>query len=443
MAPPLDPYRTLGLAPGAGAEEIRRAYRRLAKANHPDFAGEAALPRFLAIQAAYEMLVDVPPGRRSAARGTPRQPADTTRADPGRARSTRNAYTRRQSAGAGPSGPGAGPSGSGASGPGARGTRPGAAGARPSAAGAGPSDNGAADLGARPRRPGGKARSPNKATLGSTSYDAAEDEPFEPEWSGGTWYGASSGTYWTLNPKEYADPRKHGPEYQRRARRIIDGVDVDPADEGPSIAGDDFDGPDSETAAGGPGRSHFDGRWAYPDDSGAAASAPPDAGAAWEPAGPGPESTPPSPPSPPAAPPSLSAVGERLLRGDVGPVGRIGLAFVGWLPIGAFIAWIYGELTGCGRFTASCVDPGGTWTLIPQLIVIVVLAAVPWLAALSAAGTIGALAASVPAAVVLSAAGGSHQPDTSAAIIGIVFAVGYVAGTAFAAGRRLGWRRVP
>src|SRR6186997_396081 len=51
-----DPYRTLGLESGAPLEEVRRAYRRLAKANHPDAAGEAALPRFLAIQAAYDTI---------------------------------------------------------------------------------------------------------------------------------------------------------------------------------------------------------------------------------------------------------------------------------------------------------------------------------------------------------------------------------------------------
>jgi len=38
-----DPYRTLGLTPGASAAEIKRAYRALAKANHPDSAGERAL----------------------------------------------------------------------------------------------------------------------------------------------------------------------------------------------------------------------------------------------------------------------------------------------------------------------------------------------------------------------------------------------------------------
>jgi hypothetical protein len=55
--------------------------------------------------------------------------------------------------------------------------------------------------------------------MGSTSYDGADDEPFEPDWSGGSWYGAGSGMYWRVNPKEYADPRKHGPEYQARGRR--------------------------------------------------------------------------------------------------------------------------------------------------------------------------------------------------------------------------------
>ena len=86
-----------------------------------------------------------------------------------------------------------------------------------------------------------------KATLGSTSYDAAEDEPFEPDWSGSTWYGASSGTYWTINPKEYADPRKHGPEYQRRARRVIDGVEDDPTSEDATFAGEDLSGQETES----------------------------------------------------------------------------------------------------------------------------------------------------------------------------------------------------
>lgn len=36
-----DHYATLRVAPGASAEEIERAYRRLARANHPDLLGAA------------------------------------------------------------------------------------------------------------------------------------------------------------------------------------------------------------------------------------------------------------------------------------------------------------------------------------------------------------------------------------------------------------------
>ena len=266
MAPPFDPYRTLGLAPGASLDEIRRAYRRLAKANHPDSAGEAALPRFLAIQAAYEMLtesrgrlasggrrpVDARRGRGDAAAGplarTPaRGPVDA-----------RRGIQRSGTAGGHRAG---GASSSGA----ARGSHR-QRGRHRQRAGAGA--QAASGRTGQTRRPGTGRRSPNKATLGSTSYDAAEDEPFEPEWAGGTWYGASSGTYWTLNPKEYADPRKHGPAYQRRARRRLDGLEPEEDGDDPSFSGEGFGGPESETAAGGERRREgFDGRWAYPDET--------------------------------------------------------------------------------------------------------------------------------------------------------------------------------
>src|SRR5438034_10387818 len=68
-----DPFRTLGLHPGSSEEQIKRAYRTLAKRYHPDSAGEAALPRFLAIQAAYDMLTGTVRHRRPAATGSPRQ----------------------------------------------------------------------------------------------------------------------------------------------------------------------------------------------------------------------------------------------------------------------------------------------------------------------------------------------------------------------------------
>jgi curved DNA-binding protein CbpA len=187
-----DPYRVLGLQPGASLNEIRSAYRRLAKLHHPDAGGERSLPRFLSIQAAYEAL--------NAGGG----------AGADRVRATREAGQARRARSAGP--------------PGGQRPRPGpAADARGSAGARG---SGGAQGSARGRA------FVRKAALGSTSYDEAAAAPFEPPWDGGDWYGASMGTYWTLNPREYADPRKHGPEYEARARRAP--TRTDEGDNGPA-----------------------------------------------------------------------------------------------------------------------------------------------------------------------------------------------------------------
>ncbi len=211
MAPDTDPYRTLGLPRGAPVADVRKAYRRLAKANHPDSAGEAALPQFLAIQAAYDQIVGAGAPGRAGGRGRP--PGRPWDADPDRAEATRRAYGGRSQRGRT----------GGQRGGGTPGHDPGAdpgprRGRRPNRADGPDRKDG-------PDRPG---LPPNKATLGSTSYDGTEGEPFEPGWGGASWYGTTSGTYWTLNPKEYADPRKHGPEYLARARRASEGARIAP-----------------------------------------------------------------------------------------------------------------------------------------------------------------------------------------------------------------------
>ena len=60
-----DYYDILGVAPGATAEEIKQAYRRLARASHPDRNPDdpAAEERFKEAAAAYEVLSD--PTRRA------------------------------------------------------------------------------------------------------------------------------------------------------------------------------------------------------------------------------------------------------------------------------------------------------------------------------------------------------------------------------------------
>ena len=60
-----------------------------------------------------------------------------------------------------------------------------------------------------------------RARPGSTTYDGTSASDGDQVWDGAQWVGADSGTYWRVNPKEYADPRKHGAEYRARGKRPI------------------------------------------------------------------------------------------------------------------------------------------------------------------------------------------------------------------------------
>lgn len=152
-------WHVLALPAEPSARAIKVAFRRLAKSTHPDAigSGDAATARFARITEAYEIAL-----------------ADAVTA--GRlASSGREALP-----------------------------------ARPTSA---------------PRRtppsprPSPGAQRTTRAHPGSTTYDGAAEE--DPVWDGAAWVGADSGTYWTVNPREYADPRKHGPEYRARGRRPV------------------------------------------------------------------------------------------------------------------------------------------------------------------------------------------------------------------------------
>ena len=436
MATVPDPYQTLGLARGASLDDVKRAYRRLAKEHHPDSGGERALPRFLEIQAAYEQLV-VASGRagRGGGSATSARPGSAPwQADDVRAEATRRAYgsrTRRPGGRAG--------AGGGAGAPGQRATPGQPAGGE-----------------SRRRRLPRRERPANKATFGSTTYDGADGEPFEPDWTGASWYGTSSGTYWTLNPREYADPRKHGPEYQARARRARAEAEA----RGETIdedAASDLD-PDLD-----PGGDQGSADPTAPGDPTAPAATPtdgPDVSADTRPAGswwtaprrgdgarpdtePGERRSPrdrldTADPGVPLDPLGVGAGYVRRLIADppTGPRSRFVMAVAGGSPLALGLAWLLGELTGCGRFSATCDPVLVAFAWPAGLALIAALALVPRIASLATVGSVGLAIAGIPTTVFLTATGGSRVPDASGALLGLVLALAWVAGFGVATVRR-------
>ena len=159
----LEAWRILGVPSTPTVEEVKQAYRGLAKSLHPDAAGGTAKPAaFARLTEAYEVALSEASAanRHGATRSRPSSPPPPPRQ---RSAPQRDAAPRE---------------------PEARGTRP-------------------------------------RATPGSTTYDGAGPEDGDQPWDGAEWVGADSGTYWRVNPKEYADPRKHGAEYRARGKRPV------------------------------------------------------------------------------------------------------------------------------------------------------------------------------------------------------------------------------
>lgn len=468
----LDPYRTLGLEPGASTAEVKRAYRRLAKAFHPDSAGEAALPRFLAIHEAYEAIKTGRPMGATRAGPPPPRPASGSpaaepwRADPARARAARERARTARGTRAGGGSRRAG--WSGASEP------PGAGQARASG-----TSGKSGTSGARGRRGGTR-----KATLGSTSYDEARD-PADATWSGASWYGPSSGEYWIINPREYADPRKHGPEYQSRARKMaadptVSGTGVDeppyvatPVEEGEPDAAEarGWTGPESADGGTRPRGQAFETRAAAADparrrtragraEEAAHAAHAAQAARAARPVRPAPSVGDPAAawdaariraaradtvpnlgdlaPSPPWRPP-IGAATRDLFDGPTDdPVRRVGIALVSWPPIGIAAAAAIGEVTGCAAYSVECA---GTDSLLPwlaQAAILGLLLLLPSFARLLAGGTVAVLLALVPVTGFLLVVGGAGAPQAGFALaflLGIAWLVG-VAGSIVATRRR-------
>ena len=156
----LEAWRVLGLPSTPTVEAVKHAYRGLAKLLHPDAAGGTGKPAaFARLTEAYEVaLAEALAANRHGAAAT--NPTPPPRPRPRRA-------------------------------------------ATPQAPASGEGSE-------RPR-----------ARPGSTTYDGTSASDQDQVWNGAEWVGADSGTYWRVNPKEYADPRKHGAEYRARGKRPI------------------------------------------------------------------------------------------------------------------------------------------------------------------------------------------------------------------------------
>jgi hypothetical protein len=454
-----DPYRTLGLERGASLDEVKRAYRRLVKANHPDAAGEAALPRFLAIQDAYDRIVgpDESNGH-SATKGAPRSPWE---ADPDRAGATFRAYGGRPRPRPGPrTGPRRPARPAGSAPPknagGAASTRAaGTAGPEGAAGGAGaaggtarpPSDGQGSDASERRRK---------KATLGSTSYDDVDPEAFAPDWGGASWYGTTSGTYWTINPKEYADPRKHGPEYQARARRAGHGRSIGTSRESPQTGSDAA--PPGATIAGdappisqempprtSPPPTHTTSSWWEATAGDPSTTATGAAGSAS--AAPRARSSPAYEPGPApvhdyaAADLSTDAVFASIRRwlDDDHPTGvaRIGRAVIGWAPVALDAGWLAGEVSGCGRFAATCPPMVDPLTWVVQLAALLVLILFPRLARITTIGTIAILGTVFPASLLLFATGDPEGMAFGRSLLGGLIIVAWLVGLGYGSVREV------
>jgi hypothetical protein len=110
---------------------------------------------------------------------------------------------------------------------------------------------------------------------------------------------------------------------------------------------------------------------------------------------------------------------------------------LGWIPIALGIGWLVGELTGCGRFAATCDPAVMPLTAVGQGIVLLALVAIPEVAALAAGAAIVLLAAAVGATVILSATGTAADEGSRRAALAALLLVAWLSGFAIAVVRRL------
>jgi hypothetical protein len=134
----------------------------------------------------------------------------------------------------------------------------------------------------------------------------------------------------------------------------------------------------------------------------------------------------------------MADIGQALTDDGFGGLrGRVARAVIGWLPIAFGIGWLAGEMTGCGRFAATCDSTADPFVVLLQVAVLAVLLLLPTLASVAAMGSIALLSAAVVAALILSATGGAADGDSRRSALGAVLLLAWLAGIGIAVFRRV------
>jgi hypothetical protein len=98
---------------------------------------------------------------------------------------------------------------------------------------------------------------------------------------------------------------------------------------------------------------------------------------------------------------------------------------------------VVGEVTGCGRFAASCDGAVDPFLTLLQVGLLGALLLFPWVASVATTATISLLAAASVAALILSATGGAADGDSRRVALGAVLLIAWLAGLAIAIARRV------
>ena len=118
-------------------------------------------------------------------------------------------------------------------------------------------------------------------------------------------------------------------------------------------------------------------------------------------------------------------------------VARIGRAVIGWAPIALGAGWFAGEISGCGRFAASCPATVAPLTWIIQLGVLVLLILIPQFARIATVATIAILGTVFPASLLLFATGDPEGMAFGRSLLGGLIILAWLAGIGYGVAREV------